>query len=166
MEIKQGQTVGKEQLILLPVEQMSFTLTTDPGVQVVMQTGRNAIVVSGYVETGFFISPTADDDDIFEFELHFLVGPFWTDIVQVSASVSLAGISSMESDEVDHSRWEIQECNWEVADLPPDGEKIRLKVKFKVQGAFNGLGQMAYQVVSTGTLSRMPTPDEISANLS
>ncbi|MCI0606263.1 hypothetical protein L0156_25030 [bacterium] len=57
MSIIQGQIVGKEQLILLPVEQMSFTLTTDPGVQVVMQTGRNAIVVSGYVETGIYISP-------------------------------------------------------------------------------------------------------------
>ncbi|MCI0606262.1 hypothetical protein L0156_25025 [bacterium] len=106
-----------------------------------------------------------DDDNIWDLELHFLVGPFWTDIVQVSASVSLAAIFSLESDEVDHSRWEIRECTWEVAEMPPEGEKIRLKVKIRVQGADNGLDLLAYQVVATGTLSKLPRPEELSADL-
>jgi hypothetical protein len=173
MSVLEGKTLGKEQLILLPVEQQAFTLTTDPSVQVVMHTGRQAIVVSGYAgifranssEPGFFVSPYVDDDDVVHHEVHFLVGPFWIDLVQVSASVSPGGIASLDSDEVDHSRWVVAECTWEVATFP-EGEKIRLKVKIQTQGAANGWLNLAYQVVATGTLTRMPTPDEISADLS
>ena len=93
------------------------------------------------------------------------MGPFWIDLVQVSASVSPGGIISLDTDEVDHSRWVVAECTWEVADFA-EGEKIRLKVKIQTQGAENGWHNLAYQVVATGTLKRMPTPEEISADLS
>jgi hypothetical protein len=173
MSVLDGKTLGKEQLILLPVEQQSFTLTTDPSFQVEMQTGRHAVVVSGYAgifvagssEPSFTLAPSVDDDDIMEDEVHFLVGPFWIDLVQVSASVSPGGIISRDTDEVDHSRWVVAECTWEVANFA-EGEKIRLKVKIQTQGAENGWHNLSYQVVATGTLQRMPTPEEISADLS
>jgi hypothetical protein len=172
MSVLKGKILGKEQLILLPVDQKSFQLTTDPSVQVVMDTGRQAIVVSGYAgifvanstEPGFFLSPNVDDDDVLDNEVHFLVGPDWIDLVQVSASVSPAGIISLDTDEVDHSRWVVAECTWEVANIP-GGERIRLKVKIQTQGDGNGWHNLAYQVVATGTLARMPTPQEISADL-
>jgi hypothetical protein len=173
MAVLEGRILGQEQLILLPVDQKSFTLTTDPTAQVTMQTGRHAIVVSGYAgifvgtstEPGFFLSSSVDDDDIHDDEVHFLVGPEWIDVVQVSASVSPAGILSLDTDTVDHSRWVIAECVWEPA-TTPGGERIRLKVKIQTQGAENGWQNLAYQVVATGTLTRMPTPKEISADLS
>ena len=173
MSVLEGKILGKEQLILLPVDQKTFQLSTDGSVEVLLHTGRNAIVVSGYVgifvanssEPGFYLSPNVDDDDVVDNKVQFLVGPFWNDLVQVSASVSLAGIISWDSDEVDHSRWVVGGCTWEVADFP-EGEKIRLKVKIQTQGAENGWHNLAFQVVATGTLARMPTPDEISADLS
>ena len=163
-------TMGKEQLILLPVESKTFTLLTDPPGQVQMQTGREAIVVSGFASIkdggGFFVrDDTEEDEQIFEWEFHLLVGPVWRSIIQVSAHVTLAGIISHDSDDVDHSRWVLKECTWDEVDVE-GGKQIRLKVKTDMQGDGNGLINFGYQVTATGWLSRMPTPDEISADLS
>jgi hypothetical protein len=101
---------------------------------------------------------------VLDTDVQFLVGLLWNDVVQVSASVSIASILSHDSDDVDHSRWVVAECTWEVAKLTP-GEKIRLKVKLQTQGDGNGWLNLAYQVVATGTLANMPHVDEISADL-
>jgi len=116
-DVSEGKTLGKEQLILLPVEQQAFQLTAEPdGTGITsFQTGRHAIVVSGYAGiegTGpAFLAPSlADDDVLYNWDVEFLVGPFWLDIVQVSASVSFGGIASLISDEVDRSYWVVNEC--------------------------------------------------------
>jgi hypothetical protein len=175
MAVFKGKTLGREQLILLPVAQHEFELPTgNPSAPFRFQTGRHAIVVSGQAGfasgEGLYITPFADDDDVFVDEIQFLVGPPWLDIVQVSASVSIGGILSDDTDEVDHSRWVIGQCTWEVSPLSSSTssnpqEKILLKVKFQTQGAGNGWQNFAYQVVATGTLASLPRKNEISADI-
>jgi hypothetical protein len=179
MAVLKGKTLGKEQLILLPVDQHDFELPTgDPSAPFRFQTGRHAIVVSGYASVsvsnssgpGFYLSAFVDDDDVISQEVQFLVGPTWIDIVQVSASVSFGGILSADTDEVDHSRWVIDGCTWEVFPLSSSTssnpqEKILLKVKLQTQGAGNGWHNLAYQVVATGTLDGLPRKNEISADI-
>jgi hypothetical protein len=171
-------TIGKEQLILLPVDQKTFTLTTDPSVTVQMNAGGHAVVVSGYARVtsggtsetqlmgggGFFLKDVDDDETFFDHDVSFIVGPAWRDIVQVSASVSPAAIMSHDPDEVDRSWWEVVDCAWEAVEVP-DGKKIRLTINIRTRGDGNGWVNFAYQVVATGWLRRMPTPDEISADL-
>jgi hypothetical protein len=80
--------------------------------------------------------------------------------------VSMGGIASRDSDEVDHSLWAVAECTWdEVPAGSEPGKRIRLKVKLQVQGFGNGWVTLAYQVVATGNLMRLPKPSEISGNL-
>jgi hypothetical protein len=175
MSVLIGKTLGKEQLILLPVDPHDYDLTTAPPQEpVTLSTGRHGIVVSGYAgihnqpndPVGVMILPGSGDDKVEVSEVNFLVGPAWLKIVQVSASVSPAGIYSLDSDEVDHSRWIVEECTWAVAKFPAQQEeKIRLTVKLHYQGEENGWHNLAYQVVATGILKRMPTLDEISAEL-
>jgi hypothetical protein len=179
MAVLKAKTLGKEQLILLPVDQHDFELPTgNPSVPFTLHTGRHAIVVSGYASVflfnnsgpGFYLNVNVDDDDVFSDEVQFLVGPTWIDIVQVSASVSFGGILSDDTDEVDHSRWVIDGCTWEVSPLSTSTssnprEKILLKVKLQTQGAGNGWHNLAYQVVATGTLDGLPKKNEISADI-
>jgi hypothetical protein len=88
----------------------------------------------------------------------------WRSVSQVSASVALAGILSLDSDDVDESQWTVSECTWNIVDTP-EGKRIRLHIKIQAQGQENGFVNFAYQVVATGNLRRMPTLDEISAEL-
>ena len=175
-----AKTLGKEQLILLPIDQHTFGLRTQPPQPpVTFSTGRHGIVVSGYAgiqaqpssSVGVFLSGNADDDDVFHDEVNFLVGPSWIKVVQVSASVSPAGIYSLDSDEVDHSRWIVDQCTWAPAKFPgpvtgQQEERIRLNVKLHWQGGRNGWHDLAYQVVATGTLTNLPTVAELSADIS
>ena len=101
--------MGKEQLILLPVESKAYNLKTDPSTPVTINTGPHAIVASGYQDIGFWLFDV-DDEDVHTSDAHMVVGPLWRDLVQVSASVSIAGITSGDSDEVDKSRWVVHEC--------------------------------------------------------
>jgi hypothetical protein len=170
--IFEGRTMGKEQLILLPVDGKAFRLPTGPGTSATLSTGRQAIVVSGIAgiylpgystgaPPGFFLRDV-DDDDTFTDEVHFLVGPRWGRVVQVSAMVSPAGITSHDSDEVDHSAWVLTDCTWEFSDSPE--HRIRLKVTIQTQGSDNGWVTLAYQVVATGDMP-WPTPGEISTKV-
>jgi hypothetical protein len=171
MSVLQGKIVGKEQLILLPVTPEIFTLTTDPPGQVQLQSGIHAVVASGLiaVNDGPGIEPVwtivEDDSVIIDWEVQTAVGPTWRSVNQVSAMVSMGGIISSDSDEVDESRWVITECTWDEvpADTEP-GKRIRLKAKLQVQGMSNGWVTLAYQVIATGNLMRLPRPSEISGN--
>jgi hypothetical protein len=172
MSTLKGQIVGKEMLIMLPVTPEIFTLTTDPPGEVQLQSGIHAVVASGLIgvnDKGSGLEPLltiTDDDDVATWELHAEVGPFWRSISQVSAMVSMGGIASRDSDEVDHSLWAVAECTWdEVPAGSEPGKRIRLKVKLQVQGFGNGWVTLAYQVVATGNLMRLPKPSEISGNL-
>src|SRR5262245_58673388 len=107
--------MGKEQLILLPIKSQIFQLETEPPGQVQLQSGIHAVVVSGYAglkdASGQFgvIYLGVDDEDVQNLDVDFLVGPLWRDVAQVSASVSWAGILSLDSDDVDESQWTITE---------------------------------------------------------
>jgi hypothetical protein len=168
----EGRILGKEQLILLPVENKIFTLKTDPPGQVKMHTGNHAVVFSGIL--GVYINSSTqsvgvytdlDDDVVLPISVVSVVGPRWRAVQQVSASVTMAGIISRDSDEVDHSRWVVGETTWEEVQTP-EGIRIRLTTQTDIQGQRNGWLTLAYQVVATGYLRPMPTPDEVSADLS
>ena len=173
--------VGKEQLILLPFEEHRYNLHTDSSVLVEMRTGRHSVVVSGYAEftsmdgtspremyvsntASFHIHDAADDNDLFEHTIKLIVGPEWRDLVQVSADVSRAGISSHESDEVDRSHWVVRNCSWQAVFIN-GRERIQLTINLETRGELNGWTNLGYQVVATGNLMRMPSPDEISADI-
>jgi hypothetical protein len=163
--------MGKEQLILLPITPQVFELTTEPPGQVQLQSGLHAVVVSGYAGmkdpvSGEFgvIYLDVDDEEIQNLDVEFLIGPVWRDVSQVSASVAWAGIQSLDSDDVDESQWTISGCTWDIVEVA-DGKRIRLHVPMQFQGDENGWINVAYQVVATGDLKRMPTVDEISADL-
>lgn len=165
-------TQGKEQLILLPSENQVIPLTSDPPGSVQLQTGGHAIVLSGYAilefegqpqSGGVFVSPGADDEEVHAWTVEVVVGPEWRDVRQVSAIVTPAGISSTDSDEVDHSKWVVRSVTWDTVG-DPAGERIRLTFATEIQGAGNGWVNFAYQLTATGWLRRPPTPDEVSAD--
>ena len=164
-------TQGKEQLILLPTHNQSFTLTADPPGSVVLLTGSHAVVVSGYAiyewdgqpQPGGLVNLLGDDDDIEKTKVEVIVGPLWRDVRQVSALLTGAGIVSGDSDEVDHSCWVVRSLTWDVVQ-EPGGERIRLKFRVEVQGIENGFVNFGYQFTATGSLARLPTIEEISAN--
>ena len=177
--ILNAETVGQEQLILLPIEQKIFDLHTESSIDVSVNTGRDAIVLSGYGVVKASNASTAvvkgppfgfgldvESDDIFsKHDFDILVGPRWRDVVQVSASVSMAGIFSDDSDEVDRSLWNIEGCTWNEASAS-GAKRINLCVNLNTMGDGNGWINFAYHLVATGNLMRMPTPDELSADLS
>ena len=169
-----AKTMGKEQLILLPTDSHVYNLSP----QVKLNTGLHSIVASGYagiydggtsktaLTSGYgFMLVDVDDDDVWSHDVEFFVGPLWRRVSQVSASVSPAGIYSADSDEVDHSRWVLKGCTWDVIDVS-GGKKIQLNVQIDTMGDRNGWVNYAYQVIATGDLRRLPEPDEISADLS
>jgi hypothetical protein len=156
-----AKTMGKEQLILLGTQQTIFTLTTEPP-QVKMSTGIHTVVVSGYASLDMIWMP-GDDDIIADDEVEFLAGPLWRDVAQVSASIWPSGIVSRDADEVDHSKWEVSECTWEVI-TTTKGERIKLHAKIRTQGDGNGWTSLGYHFVATGDLRRLPTVEEISAD--
>ena len=174
-------TVGKEQLILLPFEEDTYKLHTDSSITLEMRTGLHCAVISGYAEftamdfgqpweqfdsnqSMFFLDGISEDEDLTKQEVKLVVGPDWRDLVQVSADVSRAGIVSSDSDEVDRSYWVVRDCTWRAAVI--NGlEKIELTIQLETKGDLNGWTNLGYQVVATGNLARMPTPDEISAIL-
>jgi hypothetical protein len=166
----EAKKVGKEQLILLPITNTVFTLTTEPPEEVKLSTGRHAVVVSGYAgiftdgasDPGFILW-IDDDETVKEHEVEFLAGPLWADVSQVSASIWPAGILSMDADDVDQSTWELVECTWKVVN-GGQGERIKLRAKFRTSGEQNGWSFLGYQFVATGTLVRLPTVEEISAD--
>ena len=73
MAILEARVQGREQLLLLPIEPRGILLSTDPGApQRLLQTGKHAVVISGYAEIvlvpgdepGVFLSYGTDDDDV------------------------------------------------------------------------------------------------------
>ena len=170
---------GKEQLILLPLEPRTYTLTTDDSMSIEMNTGLHFVVFSGIAgifkggsqgqefltpRDGFKHRSSIDDDDEWQHDVTFLVGPLWRDLVQVSAGVSPGGIVSLDSDDVDHSAWQLNDCSWKPVDV--DGsERIQLTLRITTQGAENGWINFTYQVAATGSLMRLPAPADISADI-
>jgi hypothetical protein len=114
---------GKEQLILLPVDQKTFTVS-DGAKSVDFATGRQAIVLSGYAEItggGVFVAPPQGDDDPLVVDVQMAVGPKWIDVVQASATVIVSEIISLDTDEVDASAWGVTECTWASPAPTPTG---------------------------------------------
>lgn len=169
---------GNEQLILLPIQAHTYTLPTDDSVVVELNPGMLSAVMSGYAgitgggddrsailaDGDGFLLRVSDDEQVFDDTVTWLVGPVWRDLVQFSANVSPAGIISLDSDEVDHSSWELAETKARAVSAD-GGERIELSMRIKTQGEGNGWLNFAYQVVATGSLRRMPTADQLSADI-
>lgn len=158
---------GKEQLILLPIDQKTFEIVTVGAKTVSLPTGRQAIVLSGYAEIaggGVIISPPAGDDDEAIIDVDMAVGPTWIDVVQVSATVTVSEIISLDTDEVDHSAWGVTECTWGTTGTNPDG-RILLRCKVLLRGEGNGVRALAYHLVATGTLDPFPTLAQLSVDI-
>lgn len=156
---------GKEQLILLPIQPTTFTLTPSQGPGT-LDTGMHAIVTAGRagIDSGAgFVLDDVNDAEVVGQDVSIVVGPLWRDLVQFSASVTPGGIKSDAPDEVNHSRWQITDCRAERIDIQ-GGEKIRLRVGLHTQGEGNGWISLAYQVYATGTLARWPKLSELSAD--
>lgn len=165
-------TQGKEQLILLPAQNQVIPLTADPPGSVQLVTGGHVAVISGYAifemngqaePDGLFLGPNEDDDNIGKWTVEVVVGPLWRDVRQVSAIVTPSGIVSLDSDEVDHSRWVVRSLVWDTVGRA-GGERIQLVFKTEIQGASNGFVNFAYQLTATGWLARQPTVEEVSAD--
>lgn len=91
-------------------------------------------------------------------------GPTWIDVVQVSATVTVSEIISLDTDEVDASAWGVTECTWTTTGKNPDG-RIVLGCKVLLRGAGNGVRALAYHLVATGTLNPIPTLPELSTDI-
>lgn len=159
--------ISEEQLILLPITPQTFTLTTDPAGLVELFSGAHAIVVSGYINigSGGVWNADPDDDNVNVVEIKQTVGPVWRKISQVSAIVTPAGLASLDADEVDHSRWVVRRRTWDEKAVQ-GGMQIELKISLEFQGFGNAWINLAYQVIATGDLIRMPKPNEVSSKLS
>jgi hypothetical protein len=157
---------GQEQLILLPVDQKTYDVPTVMNQTFSLSTGRQAVVLSGYAEVpgGVFIAPPAGDDDEFITDVEMAVGPSWIDIVQVSATVTVSEIVSLDTDEVDASAWGVTECTWGTTGRNPDG-RILLRCKVLLRGESNGFRALAYHLVATGTLDPLPSLSSLSVDL-
>jgi hypothetical protein len=158
---------GKEQLILLPVDQKTFEIATAGTQPLQLATGRQAIVLSGYAEIpdgGVFIAYPAGDKEESTVDVQMEVGPKWIDVVQVSATVTVSEIISLDTDEVDASAWGVTECTWGTTGTNPDG-RILLKCKVLLRGEGNGVRALAYHLVATGTLERFPRLSELSVDV-
>ena len=175
-----GALDGREQMILLPIEQATFPLHTDgSGNQVFLNSGQHCIVAGGKinvqggdtVETdqhdAIFITPRgfllddADDDNVVLHKLKFRVGPVWRSVVQVSVAVAPVGILSEDADDVDHSRWVIRKNTWKLQS-EPEGKRIEVTADLETQGNRNGWVSVSYKVFATGTLAKMPRPEDVS----
>jgi hypothetical protein len=185
MAVYKTQTLGDEQLIMLPFDpeaRVGYRLAerpSHPGETIGLFPGRHAIVVSGYAGLSPLpgrptpsprcIAYPSSDDEIHHYDLRILVGPVWETLVQVSASVWIASIISLDSDEVDHSRWTLEGCTWEPARVAPNdpgntNKRILLKVPCRLQGVANCLYNWGYQVIATGDLYHLPTATEVSVD--
>jgi len=156
---------GKEQLILLPLTPQLFQLRDEAQ----LPSGDHAVVLSGLIAIdpegtiGAWVS-NPDSDIVHNWEIVQPVGPVWTKLRQVSASVSMAGIASKNADETDHLRWLINKSSW-FAILTPGGVRIALAIDLAIQGFLSGWLSLAYHLVATGDLTQMPSSDEVSAIL-
>lgn len=170
-------TQGTEHLILLPSEDWAPTLPNTPPKET-FRTGANAVVVSGFAiatrdgtpePEGIPLHPDfpapwgpgTTDEVVHPMTWQIVVGPEWRNVFQVSPSVSLAGVISWDSDEVDISRWVVRTCSWDTKQTLA-GERIRLTIDVEIQGAENGIVNLAYQLVATGDLWSLPDFDRIS----
>lgn len=64
-----------------------------------------------------------------------VVGPKFHQVKDVSPIVNVAGYSFRDSDETDHTGFEITSCNWDsVAEAETGLERVRLKVRARMCG--------------------------------
>jgi len=170
-------TQGKEHLILLPSADWSPTLPNTPS-SVTFRTGANAVAISGYAigtvdevpqPEGLALpldppgAVSTQDDVVHTWTFQITVGPEWRNVFQASPSVSLGGVISWDSDDVDHSRWVVRNCSWDTVQTL-SGERIRLTFSVEVQGAGNGFINFAYQLLATGDLWGLPDFDALSTD--
>jgi hypothetical protein len=185
MAVFTGKPLGKEQLIMLPVnpaDPVGYKLEprpSHPGEIVGLFPGKHAVVVSGNAgiflnenssRPGVFVS-TEDDRIIYRDVVLIVCGPVWERLVQVSASVAVGGIIDQDADDVDHTRWIVDKYTWEPARVAPNdpgntNKRIRLRVNIQSQGDGTAWFNLTYQVVATGELYHLPTADELSVTLS
>ncbi|MEO6656332.1 MAG: hypothetical protein ABIO36_09655 [Pyrinomonadaceae bacterium] len=87
--------------------------------------------------------------------IHLVVGPKWNIVDDVSPTLSVAGVSFLDSDETDALGYEITSINWDTIDDPETGtgKRIRLKVGFRMCGGEqSSISMFAYHLVALGSI--------------
>lgn len=134
--------------------QMVFIPTPTPGASPVA-VGPHTIFLSGRIDLNQ--AGAEDDDHHVNDDLALPIGPDWelNLPLQASAMVATAGIVSADSDEVDHSRWEISNIQTSAAralsELGPV-RRIQLAFHLRIQGYKNSWTSVTFHLVANGTL--------------
>jgi hypothetical protein len=86
--------------------------------------------------------------------IHMVVGPKFHQVKDVSPIVNVAGYSFRDSDETDHTGFEITSCNWDsVAEAETGLERVRLKVRARMCGGEqSSLTILSYHFIVVGTV--------------
>jgi hypothetical protein len=86
--------------------------------------------------------------------VHMVVGPKWHEVTDVSPVVNIAGISFQDSDETDHTGYEVLSCKWDTVSLPEPEQnlrRIRLKVELRMCGGEqSSISMLSYHFVAIG----------------
>ncbi|MCA9053627.1 MAG: hypothetical protein KDA75_07305 [Planctomycetaceae bacterium] len=119
--------------------------------------GPHTVFISGRAVV--FVQGTDDDEEWVEEDIPIIVGPTWAGgnplpPLQVSATVALAGIVSADSDEVDHSRWEITDFSTQSSVMAgTSARRVQINVHLITQGCKNTLTNVTFHIVANGTLA-------------
>ena len=86
--------------------------------------------------------------------VHMVVGPKWHEVKDVSPIVNVAGYSFRDSDETDHTGYEVLSCKWDTVSLPEPEQnmrRIRLKVTLRLCGGEqSSITMLSYHFVAIG----------------
>jgi hypothetical protein len=138
-----------EQVIVAPVS----PLTLADG----LVTGPHLVVISGIATID--VNNLLTNDDGTQTDLvEIIVGPEWNvqSRVHVSPIVTIGGIISDRPDEMDHSKWIIEQVRVFKEPVGSASKRIGLLLNLLIQGEGNGWRTFVYHVVATGELLRLP----------
>jgi hypothetical protein len=93
------------------------------------------------------------DDDLTEYEIHMVVGPWWRDVQVCVPSVTIAGHLNTNSDEDDQQMWIVRDLKWTTdGEGAPNPGEVRIRLEFKVglQGEHSWLRQLSYYFTAAG----------------
>ena len=178
MILLNGKTRG-EQLMIIPVTQETLQLqeSSRSTKKISFATGRQCIILSGFIDCHTGLGATGDgilageehvdnDEITVLFEIQANVGPAWMMVNQVSAHAAIADFSCDDADEVDHTTFAVRKVSWEfVQSSSSSDDRLRLKVVVAIRGIQNKLDSLAFHLVATGTLQRLPFLSELSTPL-
>lgn len=130
-------------------------------------TGPHLVAVSGIATIDVNNNSHIDDDVTIQTDLvEIIVGPEWNvqSRVSVSPTVAIAGFNSERPDEMDRSKWIIEQVR--VFKEEPAGspsKRIGLLLNLLIQGGGNGWRTFAYHVVANGELLRLPRGTDLTS---